>query len=121
MPHKSAREPEGSMDSRGARGGETEAVDRRGQDYARYAKVTSDGKKAHKRKANVNRCHICEDIVPPVPCLPAQPAWMSAPRLLPKRCVGARERDYIVPRGGRGGGERGAHTRGQEDARRTTQ
>ena len=58
------------MDSRGARGGETETVDRRGQDYARYAKVTSDGKKAHKRKANVNRCHICEDIVPPVPCLP---------------------------------------------------
>ena len=58
------------MDSRGARGGETEAVDRRGQDYARYAKVTSDGKKGHKRKANVNRCHICEDIVPPVPCLP---------------------------------------------------
>ena len=66
------------MDSRGARGGETEAVDRRGQDYARYAKVTSDGKKGHKRKANVNRCHICEDIVPPV-------------------------RDYIVPRGGRAG------------------
>ena len=33
----------------------------------------------------------------------AQPAWMSAPRLLPKRCVGARERDYIVPRGGRAG------------------
>ena len=58
------------MDSRGARGGETEAVDRRGQDYARYAKVTSDGKKGHKRKANVNRCHICEDIVPPRPCLP---------------------------------------------------
>ena len=48
------------MDSRGARGGETEAMDRRGQDHARYAKVTSDVKKGHKRKANVTRCHICE-------------------------------------------------------------
>ena len=44
MSHKSAWEPEGSMDSRGARGGETKAVDRREQDHARYAKVTSDGK-----------------------------------------------------------------------------
>ena len=58
------------MDSQGARGGETEAMDRRGQDYARYAKATSDGKTGHKRKANVTRCHICEDIVPPVPRLP---------------------------------------------------
>ena len=49
MPHKSAREPAGSMDSRGARGGETETVDRRGQDHARYAKVTSDVKKGYKR------------------------------------------------------------------------
>ena len=38
MPHKSAREPEESMDSRGARGGETEAVARRGQAHARYIK-----------------------------------------------------------------------------------
>ena len=62
MPRKPAWEPEGSMDSQGARGGETEAMDRRGQDYARYAKATSDGKTGHKRKANVTRCHICEDI-----------------------------------------------------------
>ena len=40
------------MDSRRARGGETEAMDSRGQDHARYAKVTSDGKKGHKR------CHL---------------------------------------------------------------
>ena len=48
------------MDSRGARGGETEAVDRRGQDYTRYAKVTSDVKQNQKRKPNVTRCHIWE-------------------------------------------------------------
>ena len=39
------------MDSRRARGGETEAMDSRGQDNARYAKVTSDGKKGHKEGA----------------------------------------------------------------------
>ena len=49
MPHISAREPEGSMDSRGATGGETEAVDRRGQDHARYATATSDVK-GHNRE-----------------------------------------------------------------------
>ena len=48
------------MDSRGARGGETEAMDRRGQDHARYAKVTSDVKQNQKRKPNVTRCHIWE-------------------------------------------------------------
>ena len=39
------------MDSRRARGGETEAMDSRGQDNARYAKVTSDGKKGDKEGA----------------------------------------------------------------------
>ena len=39
------------MDSRRARRGETEAMDNSGQDNARYAKVTSDGKKGHKEGA----------------------------------------------------------------------
>ena len=45
---------------------------------------------------------------------------MSPPLLLPKG-EWEPEREGLVTRGGSRGGERGAHTRGQEDARRTTQ
>ena len=76
------------MDSRGPRGGETEAMDRRGQDHARYAKVTSDVKKGYKRKADVTKCHICKRGAEPSNHLchacRATAAWMSPPRLLQK-------------------------------------
>ena len=57
------------MDSQGARGGETEAMDRRGQDHARYAKVTSDVKQTRKESQMSSGAISGKDVVQSVPRL----------------------------------------------------
>ena len=70
------------MDSRGARGGETEAMDRRGQDHARYAKVTS--KRATKERQMSPGAISAKDAVPSVPRLPRNSSVDVTSRLLQK-------------------------------------
>ena len=81
------------MDWRGARGGETEAMDRRGQDHATL-KWCEMAKRVTKERQMSPGAISAKDVVPPVPRLPRNSSVDVSSPPAAERWMGARERDY---------------------------